>query len=125
MPLETGAWTINSNGLAGQLQITNVTGDGILTGTITLPGFQPAAINGYWDEIQQRVAFTAFLTQAGVPIPPGQRFYTGYLFAGPDAMRIGGVAGAVLFNLAGVFQEFTTATAKRNVFGWYAQIGTE
>ncbi len=38
MPLETGTWTINFNGLVGQLEINSVDTQGNTSGTLTLGG---------------------------------------------------------------------------------------
>ena len=120
MTLETGTWTINTNGQVGQLLISSVNPQGNMIGTITL-GAGPVDIQGFWDETSQKISFCIIQ-----PII-GNLIFTGFLF--PDQFRLTGITGGVVFTLTGYVESFTTAffnpTARRRTFGWYAQIGVE
>ena len=124
MPLETGTWTINANGQLGQLNISSVVPSGNLSGTIYVGGVtpvDPSTFQGFWDETSQKITFG--LTDV---LHNGFQVYTGFLFQ--DQIRITGVTGSVVFTLAGYVQIFgavggLSSTARRSLFGWYAQIG--
>ena len=113
MPLQTGVWSLNSNGALGQLAITGVDPAGTVTGTLTASGGTASTIAGFWDENSQKLS-----------IAVGYQAFTGFMFE--DQYRMPGITGAVVFTLAGFVEEFTStggAGAGRAVFGWYAQIG--
>lgn len=122
MPLQTGTWTINVNGTVDQLGIINVDAQGALNGFL---GGGPFV--GFWDEASQKITFSV---RSGILGGGGGslQVYTGFLFE--DQVRITNVAGGTVFTLAGFFEQFEappipTLTGKRNVFGWYAQIGEQ
>lgn len=119
MPLQTGTWTINLNGTVQQLGITNVDAQGTLNGFI---GGGPFV--GFWDEASQKITFSARSGITGGSL----QVFTGFLFE--DQIRITNVTGGTVFTLAGFVERFedppiSTLTGKRNVFGWYAQIGEQ
>jgi len=121
MPLETGTWTINTNGSVGQLTINAVDTSGNLSAIFLLSGTPTQSIQGFWDETSQKITF--YVLGIGAV-----QVYTGFLFQ--DQFRITGVTGSVVFMLAGYFQLFgkygdLVGIARRNLFGWYAQIGLE
>jgi hypothetical protein len=119
MPLQTGTWTANLGGSVVQIQINSVDPSGTVLGNVGA-----AEAGGLWDEDAQKL--TLMLTQA--QLPPS--LLTGYLFT--DSVNTVGVSGSVIFTLAGYCENFSAAvalairpTAKRSVFGWYAQIGVD
>jgi len=108
--LPTGTWSINANSFGGQLVINSVDAQGNLTGTV-----YGQSIVGFWDGVSNKITFIR------VPSNPAAssqyQIYTGYLFrnsSGPDSV----------YTLTGYFEAFagTGATARRVVYGWYAQI---
>ena len=119
MPLQSGSWSANINGNVINLQISAVGPQGAVTAV-----FQVAAnaASGFWDEDSQKLTLA-------LPSGVAQEVYTAYLFT--DSINLLGVTGSVIFTLAGFvecFQSaapFVTPTAKRSVFGWYAQIGVD
>jgi hypothetical protein len=126
MPLQTGKWTANFDGEVTQLQIDSVDNAGHVTGTIG--GGYP--FSGFWDEDSQHLTFLVFPRPA-VPAVAKVQIFVGYLFT--DPVNLTGSAGSVFFTLTGYIQDFTSggfvgssgATARRSLFGWYAQIGVE
>ena len=120
MPLQTGSWTINTSGNVGEVVITGVDASGNLNGTLSIAGLPPAPTIGYWDEITQEISFWASIGLGG-----DIAMYTGHLFA--DSMRIGGISGAVVYTLAGTARLTSVlgGSARRHLFGWYAQIGVD
>ncbi|MBV9700156.1 MAG: hypothetical protein JO078_08530 [Candidatus Eremiobacteraeota bacterium] len=121
MPLQAGNWTASIAGMPTQLQIKSVDQGGLVTGTIgSLTG------QGYWDEDSQKLFLLCSF--AGGPA----QVFIAYLFT--DSVNLTGVTGTVVFTLAGYVQDFTeqslqivgpTPSAKRPIFGWYAQIGVD
>jgi hypothetical protein len=119
MPLQSGSWNANINGNVINLQIGAVGSQGAVNAT-----FQPAAnaASGFWDEDSQKLTLC-------LPSAVAQEVYTGYLFT--DSINLLGITGSVIFTLAGFVEcfqpgpPFVTPTAKRSVFGWYAQIGVD
>ena len=109
MPLPIGPWKLNQNGVLTELNINEVELNGNMVGTLN-----NAPVFGYWDEIAQRLAFTS----------AGPVTFTGFLSS--DQNRMPGIEGGTVFTLVGVYSVSgfaTGATADRNAFGWYAQIG--
>jgi hypothetical protein len=125
MPLQAGSWTANVGGLPSQLQITAVDAQGNVSGSIA-----GNPISGFWDEDSQRITFLrAPSTVSGLSL---QQLFVGYLFT--DPINLTGLAGSVHFTLAGYVEDFLTQaptfigpppSAKRSVFGWYAQIAVD
>jgi hypothetical protein len=119
MPLQTGTWTIVSNGISGQLSVNDVGPSGNMTGTLTF-GSYTIPIGGWWDDDSQRLAFAY---GANGSTFQGLIVYTGFLFQDPN--RFTGVRGPIAYTLAGYFTSgpVNRETAEKHVFGWYAQIG--
>jgi len=120
MPLPTGTWKINVNGTEGEFTIEPLE-RGVFVGKVL-----ELDVRGFWDEASQTIAFMAILGQAG----PGfdVRSYKGYLFRTPPNPERG---RDVLATLSGFLQVNALAPgvaaaeggdARRNVFGWFAQI---
>jgi hypothetical protein len=90
---------------------------GVVTATV-----QAIPMSGFWDEDAQKL--TLLLEDTS-----NSEVYTGYLFT--DPINLAGQSGSVIFTLAGFVEcfqpisPFVAATAKRSVFGWYAQIGVD
>jgi hypothetical protein len=112
MPLQTGTWKINSNGVLGTLAISSVDPQGKVQGQLTFGG-SSTAILGLWDEISAKLKFTA--SDSG-----GVTAYTGYMWA--DQFRMPGITGGSVLTLAGHY-ETSNGSADKFAFGWYAQIG--
>jgi hypothetical protein len=79
MPLPSGNWTLNSNGIPGSLQINPVDVAGSVNGTIVtaFDGIQ-RPISGLWDEMLQNVTFAVGWSD-GVYAGTG---YIGFLIKG-------------------------------------------
>jgi hypothetical protein len=131
VPLQLGDWTFNLLGAAtGGLSIDVVGTDGSVTGLLALPGqLEGFPITGFWDEAGQKLSMS--LASAANPII--QQVFVGYLFT--DSVNVLGVTGSVIFTLTGYVENFApvlnlapngpAVTAKRSIFGWYAQIGVD
>jgi hypothetical protein len=122
MPLQAGSWTANFGGVPSQLQITGVDAQGNVSGSIA-----GNPISGFWDEDSQRI------TLLRAP-SPGFQLFVGYLFT--DPINLTGLTGSVHFTLTGYVEDFSMQaqapthigpppSAKRSVFGWYAQIAVD
>ena len=127
MPLQSGQWTVNVNGilLPGGITINGVDPQGNVSATSPDINF----VGGFWDEDAQKLTLLLrILTVPPDPFVP--QIMVGYLFT--DSVNLLGVSGTVFFTLAGSLHSFSstnipvgTATAKRPVVGWYAQIGVD
>jgi hypothetical protein len=104
MSLPTGSWSIDANGFQGTLSIDSVDDNGNVKGSA-----YGNPIQGFWDEIAQKLSFTRTINPAD---PSTLQIFTGYMF------QSGGS-----FTVAGSFQAFSGAGAvpTRSVLGWYAQ----
>jgi hypothetical protein len=123
MPLQAGTWTLNINGSMNEFTIA-VGSAGNVSGTLGLA--TPLIVNGFWDETAQKITMISALVGGGQAV----QIYVGYLFT--DPVNLLGVTGSIIFTLVGEVQQFqgsvnlgTNASAKRSVFGWYAQIGVD
>lgn len=130
MPLPLGEWKINSNGLEGTLLITGVSPEGLVSGSLNVV-IGADGITGFWDETAHELTFA--LIPGGFPPedpnpPTLPIFYKGFLYNTPPAPLPG---QDIVWTLAGFFQLVDTsgtilipgkAHARRNVFGWFAQI---
>ena len=112
MPLQTGSWKINANGVLGTLAINSVDTQGNVQGALALAGLAIGPIAGFWDELSAKLTFIA---QAG-----GVNTYTGYLSA--DQFRMPGISGGTVWTLTGYYESLG-GSADRFAFGWYAQLG--
>jgi hypothetical protein len=121
MPLPTGTWKVNVNGTEGNLTI-EAPDRGVFVGKVL-----EMDVRGFWDESSQTIAFMAI---TGQPALGGfvVRSYKGYLFRTPPNPERG---RDVLATLSGSLQVNALAPgdvaaeggdARRNVFGWFAQI---
>jgi hypothetical protein len=129
VPLQIGTWLINVGGLGvGNLVIAGVDAQGNVSATLGPSG----RLSGFWDEDAQKLTLTLF--PVNTQIPTVVQIFVGYLFT--DPVNLLGVTGSVFFTLAGHVENFIPmggaifrlgppATAKRSVFGWYAQIGVD
>jgi hypothetical protein len=124
MPLQLGNWRINSNGFEGNLVIESVSAAGAVTGSLnTLTGNR---IIGFWEESSQELTFSPIAEGGKGMILPV--FYKGYLFSTPAGPQPGQDVVCTLtgfFQLiddAGVLIPIQNVNAKRNIFGWHAQI---
>lgn len=125
MPLQLGNWRINSNGFEGYLSIESVSAAGAVTGSLnTLTGNR---IIGFWEESSQELTFSP-LAEGGNGIMILPVFYKGYLFNTPANPQPGQdfvctLAGFLqLIGDAGALIPIQNVNAKRNIFGWHAQI---
>jgi hypothetical protein len=122
MPLPLGIWTINVNGTQGRLEIKEVNILGILVGQM-LDGI---LIEGFWNEVSQMVTFSTHVNQELEMLNVRESF-KGYLFStpqtpGPGQDILWTLAGSVL-STGGNSNIFSIkATARRNEFGWFAQL---
>ncbi len=125
MSLKTGAWKMNENGREDTLTIGGVDPtSGQVTGSLGIAG----DFTGIWDETSRTLTFVP-VGVIGMPIgmaPPPQPVYKALLFSTPRNPVPG---QDVVWTLAGFVQitDLGTATvmggnARRNVFGWFAQI---
>lgn len=131
MPLLAGTWNININGAEGQLNITSLTAEGFLNGSITLPGINNLLLSGVWNEASQSLFFETMVpitgSLGGAVSGGNQRAqFFGYLFtsqgfrpAGADIKWVlcGHVSGPTSNGLS-----VLGVTSRRVKFGWYAEI---
>jgi hypothetical protein len=118
MSLKTGEWKMNENGVEGKLQINDVNPEsGEVSGSIA-----GVAVSGLWDETSRTISFASH----SLGVAELQRFYKGFLFSTPRNPVPG---QDVVWTLAGFvqvvdlnFAKEMGGNARRNVFGWFAQI---
>ncbi|MBV8364446.1 MAG: hypothetical protein JO033_01100 [Acidobacteriaceae bacterium] len=116
MALQVGAWTANVSGTPTYITINDVDTEGNVNGFV---GPNPLT-GGFWDEDAQRIVLVCL-----------QQVYVGYLFT--DTINLIAPSGSVILTLSGYVQDYGSTTggmgpnptAKRSVFGWYAQIGVD
>ena len=122
MPIANGIWKANVNGTEADLTLDAPNLQGVITGQLF-----GAPLRGFWDELSQSLAFLLVVTDdAGLPIVAS---FKAHLFRSPAKPEPGRDLVATLTgslemsagNLAaGAFPAI--GTAKRSVFGWFAQI---
>ena len=128
MPLPIGTWRINVNGLLGDLVIETIDPklavvDGSLIGT---SGLGTSFFRGTWNETSQCLTFVLVRPNAeGHPTFVPQ-FFRGLLFSTPMEPPAG---HDILWTLVGSLWDTVQrgdlgirGTARRNEFGWFAQL---
>ena len=121
MPLPTGIWKINVNGTEDSLTIEVAPNQqGAFSGR-----FLNTECIGFWDEPSQTITFIR-------PAPAGGgagttvALFKGYLFRSPPNPPPGQDVVATLAGFVQVTEgsafEPAISTARRNVFGWFAQV---
>jgi hypothetical protein len=116
MSLPLGTWKMNINGEETDFQISLADGSGLFNATIV--NLQ-RTVSGFWDEASQTVTFGLAIGQENVIM------FKGYLFRTPPNPEPGRDIMATLVGVAQVnamATRFLPANARRNVFGWFAQI---
>ena len=122
MPIPSGNWKGNFNGIEGPLRIDPPNANGQVTGE-----FSGAEFRGFWDEVAQRLTFpVTVIFEGGKPV---FGLFTAHLFRTPTAANPG---QEVVASLSGHFEVtpstaaalpfVATGTARRHTFGWFAQI---
>src|SRR5262249_714845 len=120
MPLPPGTWKVVVNGVEGILDMGQPDVQGNLSGKVFNIPF-----DGFWDEPAQRITLT--VGTGGILPVAASLVFNGYLFITPPNPAVG---QDVTATLTGTLQvgptnpgaTFPAATARRNVFGWFAQI---
>jgi hypothetical protein len=119
MPLQTGVWHMNVNGVEGDLNIQSVDNNGVVAGMLFGQGIQ-----GFWNEVTQSISFATHVINVNQITP---RFYKGFLFSTPFQPQPG---QDVLWTLAGFTVDVSgqsditnvAGNSRRNEFGWFAQV---
>ena len=121
MPIPSGDWKGNFNGVEAPIRFNPPNAAGQITGTFSNFDFR-----GFWDEVGQTVVFPVTIVFEGAT--PIIALFRGYMFRTPQQAEPG---RDVLVSLSGHFEVTpasavlpfaATGTARRNVFGWFAQI---
>lgn len=122
MPISSGDWKGNFNGVEATIRFNPPNSAGQITGL-----FLSSEFRGFWDETTQTVTFAVTVVFEGAT--PVLALFKGYMFRTPQNPEPG---RDVLATLTGHFDLtpstsatlpfVATGTSKRNVFGWYAQI---
>ena len=113
MPLPAGKWKMTVNGVEGTIDISQSRPE-MFTATHSEFG----RLEGFWDETSQTITFH-------VKEPDGIALFKGYLMRAAQGQEPGRdvmVTLAGSMQVAGSLVSFFNATARRNVFGWFAQI---
>lgn len=118
MALPAGIWKANVNGREADFAIQSVE-EGRFTATLLGKTFE-----GFWDEVSQTITFSFTGVLRPPPEPPAIALFKGYLFRTPENPAPGRDVVATLSGSAQVtgVAEALPGTARRNVFGWFAQI---
>ncbi|HKY28027.1 MAG TPA: hypothetical protein VJM12_08785 [Pyrinomonadaceae bacterium] len=116
MPLPSGTWKMNVNGFLTDLQIQPTQGE-LFTATLADAGL---TFRGFWNEASQSVSFGLPLGEQSVILFEGYAFRTP-ITPEPGQDVVVTLAGVVRVNTGASFT-FLQASARRNVFGWFAQI---
>jgi hypothetical protein len=121
MPLPTGIWNANINGIESPLQVNAPNQSGVLTVV-----FSGVEFDGYWDEVSQTITFSVTLA-FDRPGKPVVGVFKGCLFRtppnpGPGQDVVATLAGSVQVTTGSHQNPGLAATSRRNVFGWFAQV---
>ena len=128
MPLPLGEWIMNANGAQGTLVISAVDVAGRVSGSLNLFSGSEARTIGFWDETSQELTFSIVSVGEETNYEISPLLFKGYLFNTPMVPLAG---QDVLWTVTGYFQsldvdnsfpKLAKATARRNVYGWLAQI---
>jgi hypothetical protein len=122
VPLPSGSWKANMNGVELDLQLEPPSQSGVVTGKLLNADFR-----GFWEESSQRIVFpVTVIFEGGSSV---LALFTGYLFRTPTNPEPGRDVSATI---TGHFQMTPSSspnlpfpasgTARRDVFGWYAQL---
>jgi hypothetical protein len=121
MPLPIGVWKANINGHETDMAIESLNPQGIFGGKL-----YGAPVEGFWDEHSQSISFALFVFSSATDRT--MAFFRGYLMRTPPNPEPGRDVVATLTGTiemtegnAGV-GPFAGATARRHVFGWFAQL---
>jgi hypothetical protein len=120
MPLPIGRWKANVNGVESDLVIDPPNGQGLFLGTLF-----DTPMRGFWDEFSQTITFSVVISFEGAF--PTVALFKGYLFRSPPNPEPGRdvlatLTGFVQVNVGAVGVSPILGTARRNVFGWLAQL---
>ena len=135
MPLLTGIWKININGIEGEMNITNINADGSINGSIASVGGQIVPFLGFWNESAQSIfleTMTPLFQSATGPMggaPGGGDFraqFFGYLFSSQGSHPAGAdikwtICGHVSTSPVQPFPGLVL-NSRRTIFGWYAEV---
>ena len=125
MPLRSGNWKATVNGTEAELNIEMPNQQGVFAGQLL-----GIALRGFWDEVSQTIAFgLVAVVDDGIPIVAS---FQGHLFRSPPDPEpgrdvIATLTGSVQMSAHSLFVTGTTlfpalGTARRKLFGWFAQI---
>jgi hypothetical protein len=119
MPLITGTWKINANGLEGDFFINNLQADSRFTGTVL-----GVPCVGFWNDGAQMIFFQALAATGGAVVITAQ--FKGYLFSTPPLAPPG---SDIKWTLCGHLTSApamalgnTEPSARRLSFGWFATV---
>lgn len=121
MPLSSGTWKANLNGLETVLHLNPPDPSGVISGQLINADFR-----GFWEESSQKLTFSVTVVFEGAV--PVIAVFTGFLLRTPPTPEPG---QDVTATLTGYFQMTPSAptipfpaigTARRNIFGWFANI---
>jgi hypothetical protein len=123
MPIPSGTWSANVNGVEAELSLSPPNEHGVFLGRL----FE-TDVRGYWDEVSQAVTFS--LTVIFDNATPIVAIFEGYLFRSPPEPAPGRDVVATMtgsFHVTpgnlGLAEGFPgKGSARRNRFGWYASI---
>ena len=127
MPLPPGTWKANINGIETSVSIGAPNQQGMFTGQLSVGQPNEVPIRGFWDETSQTLTFS--VTVAFENAYPYVAVFKAWLFRTPPnpppgqdvlAMLTGFVQTTVGNTASSTFP--VLPTARRNVFGWFAQM---
>ena len=118
MPLPTGIWKMNINGIELDFTIQSVQEGGFSAVLLE------ESRTGFWDEVSQTITFGLSKGQGGLDVVA---VFKGYLFRSPVIPAPGRdvvatLAGSVQVSSGSFAAANLMTSSRRNVFGWFAQI---